>query len=163
MVYGVQRELSLHAEDGVVDMNVWATKITLDIFGEAALGLELGLLKGCEHPIEMAYEGAFRSTPRKDFLFLALSCGLRWMVDSIPWSMDKQFDGATGYLRAFCRDAIQRSRLRLEGQEEKPQGEMHEEQPDLLSKMLASGRFTDEELVDQFLTFLAAGYFFLRL
>ncbi|PLB45592.1 cytochrome P450 [Aspergillus steynii IBT 23096] len=164
LVTGVRRELDLLGldRDGVVDMNVWATKITLDIFGEAALGLQLGLLRGGEHPIERAYEGAFRSTPRKDLLFVALSCGLRWVVENVPWKMDREFDDSTEYLRGFCRGAIQQSRRRQEEeQQEKEKGlgqGFEEEQSDLLSKMLASGKFTDEELVDQFLTFLAAGH-----
>ncbi|KAK1148962.1 hypothetical protein N8T08_007637 [Aspergillus melleus] len=162
LVDGVKREINLlgstaehcPGKDGkVVDMNVWATKITLDTFGDAALGLELGLLSGCDHPIVRAYEGAFRSTPGKTLLFLA---AMARVMDWIPWAVDREFDNSTAYLRQFCREAIQRSRQRQEPKKER--GQEQDDQPDLLLKMLASGKFTDEELVDQFLTFLAAGH-----
>ncbi|KAH8423166.1 uncharacterized protein LDX57_000921 [Aspergillus melleus] len=164
LVDGVKREMEIDLLPGaggpsgdekgtVVDMNVWATKITLDVFGDAALGLELGLLRGCDHPIVRAYEGAFRSTPGKDLLFFA---AMARVVDWIPWAVDREFDDSTAYLRQFCREAIQRSRQRQELKKER--GQEQDNQPDLLSKMLASGKFTDEELVDQFLTFLAAGH-----
>ncbi|KAI9037924.1 cytochrome P450 [Aspergillus affinis] len=172
LVDGVKRDMEITVlggaqglsgdEEGtvVVDMNVWATRSTLDVFGDAALGLELGLLRGCDHPIVRAYEGAFRSTPGKDLLFAGMASHFRWVVDWIPWAVDKEFDDSTAYLRQFCREAIHRGRQRQRGEQElkKERAQEQDDQPDLLSKMLASGKFTDDELVDQFLTFLAAGH-----
>lgn len=134
---------------GTVDMSHWCTSITLDIFGIAALGLDLNILAGSEHFIRDAYEAAFAPTWRKNLFFVALYAGLDCLIDYFPWEVDKQFNTATRDLRKFCWDAIQKR---------KQNPLRHDQKADLLSKMLTSTNFSDAELVEQFLTFLAAGY-----
>ena len=56
---------------------------------------------------------------------------------------------SSDFIRSFCRSSIEskRGQTRVE-----PDGEL-----DILTVAMASGTFSDEELIDQMMTFLAAG------
>ena len=62
---------------------------------------------------------------------------------------------SSAFIRSFCRSSIESKR-------QKPQAESDGEL-DILTVAMASGAFSDEELVDQMMTFLAAGAFPLSL
>lgn len=56
---------------------------------------------------------------------------------------------SSNFLRAFCRSSIESKR-------QKPNPEVADEL-DILTVAMHSGAFSDEDLVDQMMTFLAAG------
>ncbi|PLB51291.1 cytochrome P450 [Aspergillus steynii IBT 23096] len=155
MVNGIASEIGAQGQGkdsagGVVDMNAWATRTTLDIMGTAGLGRKLKTLSGSRVAIQEAYTAAFTGTWRKTFLYGAIWCRLSWLIDWIPFRVDRQYSTATDYLRQFCQESIDENR-----QTKRDTGA---DSPDLLAKLIESNKFTDAELVDQLLSILAAGH-----
>jgi len=75
-----------------------------------------------------------------------------WLVQLLPWKMNQLILEATRALRNSCRNLVAEKKAAMEKQST--------EQIDILSVLMKSGAFTDDGLVDQLLTFLAAGYVF---
>lgn len=134
---------------GLVDLNIWASRTTLDIIGTTGLGRKLKAISSPRVALHDAYMAAFTGTWRKGFLYAALWCGLSWLIDLIPWKVDSEFNAATDYLQQFCRESIEKSK-----QAKLATGDSS---PDLLSKLIESNKFTDDELVEHLLTFMTAG------
>ncbi|KAI9035670.1 cytochrome P450 [Aspergillus affinis] len=134
----------------VVDMNVWATRVTLDIFGTAGLGRDLKMISRSRVAIQEAYTTALTPTWRKSFLYVAISCRLDWLSGYIPWTVDGEFSKATDYLRRFCRESIAENR--------QARAASKTSAPGMLAKFIESNKVTDDELVDQSLTSLVAGH-----
>lgn len=91
---------------------------------------------------------------REKIIFLAVNFTLpQWLVQRIPWRLNKVIDTEVGFLRQLCHQTVQDKRTALH-QRKANQDEL---EADILGSMMQSGDFTDSELVDQMLTFLAAG------
>lgn len=71
-------------------------------------------------------------------------------MSALPWKLNKRVRITTGNLKRICGEFVaeKKSRIKVES----------EQSVDILSIMLRSNNFSDEGLVDQLLTFLAAGY-----
>jgi cytochrome P450 len=69
---------------------------------------------------------------------------------ALPWKLNERTKITTGNLKRICGEFVanKKSRMKVESAEGK----------DILSIMLRSNNFSDDGLVDQLLTFLAAGY-----
>jgi cytochrome P450 len=73
-----------------------------------------------------------------------------WIIAVLPWKLNERTKVTTGNLKRICGEFVanKKSQRKMEGSDGK----------DILSIMLRSNNFSDEGLVDQLLTFLAAGY-----
>ena len=91
---------------------------------------------------------------REKIAFLAVNFTLpQWLVQRIPWRLNQVIENEVGFLRRLCHQTVADKRIAL--QQSKTD---HEElEADILGSMMQCGDFTDNELVDQMLTFLAAG------
>ncbi|CAG8148898.1 unnamed protein product [Penicillium salamii] len=138
----------------MIDMNDWATCLTLDVIAIAALGRDLGIIQKPNNPLKSAYDEAFRESPRKAAMFFLAYCRMEWIMDYVPWNLDSRDRAATLFLRKFCRDAIQDKRRSLHS----TPATTDTKAPDLLSKLIASETLTDDQLVEQLLSILAAGH-----
>lgn len=67
--------------------------------------------------------------------------------------LHKVVDEETGYLRRLCHEIVQEKRIALKSQK----SDVQELEADILGTIMLRGEFSDDELVDQMLTFLAAG------
>lgn len=73
-----------------------------------------------------------------------------WLVRALPFKENKVLNEIGTFLRGVCRDIIKQKKFELqEG------GDLSEH--DILSRIIQTGDFTDAEVGDQMLTFLAAG------
>jgi hypothetical protein len=79
-----------------------------------------------------------------------MNLGLDWLIRFIPGNIDKKFTKGTDSLREICYQFIREKRESQKGS--------REETTDILSKLMDTNEFSDEELVDQLLTFIAAGW-----
>jgi cytochrome P450 len=72
-----------------------------------------------------------------------------WLIESLPWKLNDRVRITTSNLKRICTEFVaqKKSRMKLES----------EESVDILSIMIRSNDFSDANLVDQLLTFLAAG------
>jgi len=73
------------------------------------------------------------------------------MVKRIPIQRNDDIVTAVKVIRRVCRELIQKKQEKLDNKEERVDA-------DILSVALESGGFTSENLVDQMMTFLAAGH-----
>ncbi|KAG9258421.1 cytochrome P450 [Emericellopsis atlantica] len=133
-----------------VELSTWASKVTIDIIGVAGMGRKLNVVEKGEDPIQTIYESLLEPS-REKLLFSMLSFVLglpvvRW----IPWRMNGIFDQLTGSLNDICMPMIREKRQAIE--------EKGDDHFDILSLLIKSNNFTDVELKDQLLTFLAAGH-----
>lgn len=137
------------AKSSVVDLSTWASRVTLDIIGIAGLGRKFGMLQKAEDPLLQIYEALLE--PRLEKLAFSLACitmGVNF-VRLLPWKMNNTFNQLTSDLRALCGSMIREKRDAIA-----TKGDDHF---DVLSLLIKSNNFSDSELTDQLLTFLAAG------
>ncbi|KAH7161773.1 cytochrome P450 [Dactylonectria macrodidyma] len=134
----------------VIELNTWASKVTLDIIGIAGLGRKFDAVEKKKDPLAGIYEELLEPTREKlIFAMLSLAIG-RPFVRLIPWKMNDLFNYLTGSLNDICRPMIQEKRVAIT--------EKEDDHFDILSLLIKSNNFSDEALKDQLLTFLAAGH-----
>lgn len=133
---------------GTTEINNWASKVTLDIIGVSGLGREINALKNSDDQLVKDYEELLEPTSEKLLFFFMKAFVNARFTEMLPWKMNQTFARLTGSLRSICQQMVQDKR------ESMKRGEQHF---DILSLLIKSNDFSDDELVDQLLTFLAAG------
>ena len=128
----------------------WASRATLDIIGVAGMGRDFGAIQDENNALAKTYSKIMR--PSKQAQLLALM-GLFlpvWFLNLLPVRRNEDINEAAAKIRSVCRDLIQEKKAKL--------AETKQADVDILSVALESGGFSDENLVDQLMTFLAAGH-----
>ncbi|RHZ62720.1 hypothetical protein CDV55_106203 [Aspergillus turcosus] len=139
---------------GKVEMSVWASRLTLDIIGPAAMGRDFRSLHNPENKVADSFLAILEPTKEK-MAFLAINFILpQWFARRLPWRLNKVIDTETGFLRDLCKDIVREKRKTIVSSKMTAK----ELEADILGTMMVGGDFTDDELVDQMLTFLAAGH-----
>ncbi|KAF2462959.1 cytochrome P450 [Lindgomyces ingoldianus] len=140
----------LEKKDGVIELNHFSTQVTMDIIGLAGLGRDIGSLRNADDELIKNYEEILEPTAEKGIYFvLHLMFPLR-LIKMLPWKLNERVKITTKSLKRICREFVQEKKARMKMQSE--------EQIDILSILLRSNAFSDDGLVDQLLTFLAAGH-----
>ena len=121
----------------------------MDIIGVAGLGRDFNAIKNPDDELVQAYEEILEPTTEKAVFFACNILFPRWFVAALPWGLNDRLKKTTGALKAFCKEVIaeKKQTIKLQGVENF----------DILSLLMKSNDFADENLVDQLLTFLAAG------
>lgn len=129
------------------------SRLTLDIIGPAAIGRDFQSLENEDDPVSQNFNAILK--PSADLLMLfAISIILpQWFVKRIPCNANTVLPEKVKYLRNLFSDILHEKRQQIA--QEKTQQEAAE--GDILGTMMRGGEFSDSELVDQMLTFLAAG------
>ncbi|WXC67453.1 hypothetical protein SNK03_013246 [Fusarium graminearum] len=134
----------------VVELNGWASKVTLDIIGIAGLGRKFDAVEKKIDPLADIYEQLLEPDREKlIFAMLSLAIGLP-IIRMIPWKMNDLFNYLTGSLNDLCYPMIKEKKAAII--------EKGDDHFDVLSLLIKSNNFSDEALKDQLLTFLAAGH-----
>ncbi|OGM41331.1 cytochrome P450 monooxygenase [Aspergillus bombycis] len=140
--------------EGKIEMSVWASRLTLDIIGPAAMGRDFRSLHNPENKVADSFLAILEPTKEK-MAFLAVNFALpQWFARRIPWRLNKVINDETGFLRELCRDIVHEKRASITA----TKATAKELEADILGTMMLGGDFTDDELIDQMLTFLAAGH-----
>ncbi|KAJ1715437.1 cytochrome P450 monooxygenase [Aspergillus flavus] len=140
--------------EGKIEMSVWASRLTLDIIGPAAMGRDFRSLHNPENKVADSFLAILEPTKEK-MAFLAVNFALpQWFARRIPWRLNKVINDETGFLRDLCRDIVHEKRASITA----TKATAKELEADILGTMMLGGDFTDDELIDQMLTFLAAGH-----
>ena len=117
------------------------------------MGRDFQSLQNSENKVADSFLAILEPTKEK-MAFLAINFILpQWFAKRIPWRLNQVVDNEVGYLRDLCRDIVHEKRASLN----ESKATSAELEADILGSMMLSGDFTDDELVDQMLTFLAAG------
>lgn len=135
---------------GIIDLTNWTSRVTLDIIGVAGMGREFNTLKNAKDPLLNIYEQLLEPAPAKlIFAMASILFGLPF-VRLLPWKMNSLFKHLTTTLGNICMPILQEKKSAIVN--------LKDDHFDILSLLIKSGNFTDLQLRDQLLTFLAAGY-----
>lgn len=132
---------------GRLEMMDWASKVTLDVIGIAGLGYDFHLLANAEDPLVKSYE---QVTGDHMLLYFVMSMWLSFdFVQLLPWNKNVVFKENSANMKNICQRLIKEKRDSLL---QDPDGQV-----DLLSQLIKTESFSNDELADQLLTFLIAG------
>ncbi|RHZ43903.1 cytochrome P450 [Aspergillus thermomutatus] len=148
---------STHSNNkGVVEVRRWATRATLDIIGLAGLGHDFDSLQTPNSSLMWQYR-QMRQDPSR--LESALTTCLLFLTDYadqivslLPTKRMAQIKAASQAVRTVCHGVLEAKK------KEKTSGSSGQGGSDITTVALDSRMFTDSELVDQMMTFLAAGH-----
>ncbi|RMD43348.1 hypothetical protein DV735_g1731, partial [Chaetothyriales sp. CBS 134920] len=139
-----------------LEIGVWCTRVTLDIIGIAGFGRDFNSLKNFDDEFVADYQELLE--PRKDkalFFFLNLVIP-NWLVMMIPfWEVPKTFQRISKALFSFGYDMAKDRRSELNSTKVQ---DAKERRKDILSLLVKSNDFSDQELAHQALTMMAAGH-----
>lgn len=134
----------------VVEMASWASRATLDIIGLAGMGQDFNALQDPQKELIRAYRSIFQPNRQAQILrFLSLVFPRRFL-QALPLQRNSELFQGIGTVRRVSGELVHQKRLNMD-QEKRTE-------IDILSVAMESGGFTDENLVDQMMTFLAAGH-----
>lgn len=134
----------------VVEIREWASRATLDIIGLAGCGKDFDSLTHPENDLNQTYKSIFSSTRGAQLVQLFLNMLPMWLVVALPLKRNDEIGKAIHTIKTVARELIADKRAKLEKGEAK--------HVDILSVAMESGGFSDEDLVNQLMTFLAAGH-----
>ncbi|KAL2044903.1 hypothetical protein N7G274_002678 [Stereocaulon virgatum] len=148
----------------VVEIGGWASRATLDIIGDAGMGQDFNAIEDPNTPLNATYRKVFQIPSSQQQLLGLLSFFLpTWFVRSLPLTHNANVAEASTSIKKVCHELIHRKqeKLNLLKREEEGQdkaGGKTVRDKDILSVALSSGEFTEDDLVNQMMTFLAAGH-----
>ncbi|KAF2167943.1 hypothetical protein M409DRAFT_65982 [Zasmidium cellare ATCC 36951] len=128
----------------------WASRTTLDIIGQSGLGYDFNATSNPDGKIVQNYRLIFDNEPpnfRWTFVGIWAPLELMWYLRLPPLSYGKTIADS---IRSFLTKRVQEKRGLLEKDAAS--------QIDIMSIAMKSGQFSDAEVVDQMMTFLAAGH-----
>jgi cytochrome P450 len=133
----------------VVEINHWANKVTMDIIGVAGVGRDFNSLLNSDDELIQNYEEILEPTAEKAAYFGANLVFGQKLVSYLPWKVTTRLLATTSRLRNICHELVRDKKELIKSQPN--------DQIDILSLLVKSNNFADDMLVDQLLTFLAAG------
>lgn len=145
-------ESDKEGRSGVVEINQWASRVTLDIIGLACVGRDFNSLYNSDDEFVQHYDKILKTDKGNIIVFVLLSILLplriaRWTPFYTGF---REASEGRYQLRPLCRRLIDIKRRDMATESEK--------HIDILSVLMRPGNLSDDELVNQLLTFLAAGY-----
>ncbi|KAK4949743.1 hypothetical protein LTR10_011585 [Elasticomyces elasticus] len=157
MAQGIEKELKANklSNNDVIEVRSWASRATMDIIGLTGMDHDFNSLQDPNNSLSRQYR-SMRPNPTRLETLLALTLGLFssnvvGILSKMPVSQMRTITAASNYVRNVCRSIIQEKQAKMK------QGSTSTD-VDIISVALQSGTFTDENLVDQMMTFLAAGH-----
>ncbi|ORY70954.1 cytochrome P450 [Pseudomassariella vexata] len=141
--------IALGREDtGLIEMMTWANKVTMDVIGIAGLGHDFDLLRNSDDPLVKSFN---EITGDHMLLYFVMSMWLSFeFVQKLPWSKNTIFKDNPLNMKSICHRLIREKREALRKDPDEP--------VDILSNLIRTDNFFDNELADQLLTFLVAGH-----
>lgn len=139
-------------EEGTGELEAmrWASRCTLDIIGVAGMGKDFGAIQDGEAPLVKTYNSLFQPSRQAQILGVLSSLLPGFLVNALPVQRNNSLNTAAKEIRTECYNLIQLKKAN------KAAGKATER--DILSVAMDSGLFSDDNLVDQLMTFLAAGH-----
>lgn len=134
---------------GTCDMCHWATRVSLDIIGQAGLGHDFNSLKNSDDQLSRDYETLAEPSLGK-LLWFYLNSKLSYrMVQMIPWPLNRLMGERISSVRRISNELVLDKKNAIDRKEE--------DHFDIMSLLIKSNNFSEAQLTDQLLTFLVAG------
>lgn len=137
-------------QSSVIEIRDWASRATLDIIGVAGMGQDFNALADPSNELNTTYRTIFSPGRTAQFLQLVASVLPEWFLRALPIKRNTEIRDAIITIKKVAGDLIRSKREKLE--------KGGRTDLDILSVAIESGGFSDDDLVNQLMTFLAAGH-----
>lgn len=139
------------APSKVFELNGWLSRTTLDIIGVAGMGYDFHAIQDPNTELCKTYRAVFEPSGQAKMLgLLSMVVPLR-LLRLIPLQRNNDMKAAAETIRGVCRQLIQHKQQKINRQEKS-------NDVDILSVAMESGAFSENQLIDQLMTFLVAGH-----
>lgn len=135
----------------VIESTGWFSRATLDIIGMAGMGHEFDSIDNPHTKINATYRNVFQPNRQQRIMALLSMFLPQWFLRALPISHNNKILESSNTIKEVCRELIREKKGKLDQKEKRVD-------VDILSVALESGGFTEEDLVNQIMTFLAAGH-----
>ena len=135
---------------GEIEMSGWAARLTLDIIGQAACGLDFGALDDPNNRLSQAYKSMLTIDGSTKILAILSLLIPSDYLQYIPTRTNNGVWQGRAVFRQECIRIIQTKKRLIANKQDSG--------IDILSVAMQSGAFTDDGLIDQLMTFLLAGH-----
>jgi cytochrome P450 len=134
----------------VLEVREWASRATLDIIGLAGMGQDFNAIEDPSNELYRTYGTIFTPSKAARYLQVFAIVAPNWLVRMLPIKRNDEMKDAISTIRKVASNLIRDKRAALE--------KGGRTDLDILSVAIESGGFSDEDLVNQLMTFLAAGH-----
>ncbi|MCJ1281889.1 hypothetical protein MMC26_001212 [Xylographa opegraphella] len=145
---GQEKELS---PTTVVALATWMSRATLDIIGVAGMGQDFNSIEDPETELYITYKKIFHPSKAARLIGLASMFIPIQLLRMLPLKRNDEIMAASDVIKSVSRNLIRSKQRKMA--DEKGRADV-----DILSVALESGGFSEEDLVNQMMTFLAAGH-----
>lgn len=139
------------AHSSIINLAKWFDRTTFDIIGLACLGHDFGSLQDENSEFIQGYRTIFKPTKSRIAIFILGFFLPPWLVRFIPVAHNRNVKEGSYKIKKAAHDIMRLKQEKLE------RGDKNNE-VDILSIAFDSGLFSPEGLVNQAMTFLAAGH-----
>lgn len=147
----VPANVKVESDEAILEIQEWAGRATLDIIGLTGMGRDFNAIKDPNNELSQIYRKIFAPTPDAQLLQFFTLFLPQWATIRLPIKRNYEIQHALVVIRNLARDLIRSKKERME------RGEKSDDH-DILSTAIESGIFSEENLIDQVMTFLAAGH-----
>ena len=154
MVKLIEKELG-EASDNIIQVSNWASRATLDIVGIAGMDYDFDSLHHPQNSLNKQYRRLLTepTVVMKIVFLLGMMTNSIRLVQSLPFKQNKEIAEASKIIRSTALRVIRTKKEKLEKDPTSQAG------VDIISVALKhSDVFTDQNLVDQMMTFIGAGH-----
>lgn len=134
----------------VTEIREWASRATLDIIGVAGMGQDFNAISDPDNELNLTYRTIFSPSAGSQAIQLLATFLPVWFLRILPLKRNEEMKGALATIKRVSADLIRAKRANLE--------KGGRTDLDILSVAIESGGFSDDDLVNQLMTFLAAGH-----
>ncbi|KAG9563092.1 cytochrome P450, partial [Aureobasidium melanogenum] len=168
MILGIDKEIASKADEKIgadvekveheINVDGWTSRATLDIIGVATIGKSFGAIEDPNSKLYQTYQTLFKQdwqTQLVGFLNVILPF---WFIRALPIPRNIKVERERLYLSKICFEMLADKRAKISAAKQNNVSDETAGGVDILSVAMQSGAFTDHQIVDQLLTFLAAGH-----
>ncbi|KAL8864779.1 MAG: hypothetical protein Q9174_007226, partial [Haloplaca sp. 1 TL-2023] len=152
-VNGLTREVETLTNDSqppVLNIAEFSSRATLDIIGSAGMGHDFNSIENPHNELARKYRELFEPTASARLLGIIGFILPGVVTRALPVKRNDTIREGAATIRRICREIIKETKAKLNSAKERSK--------DIVSIAIESAGFSDEELVDQMMTFLAAGH-----
>lgn len=135
-------------DDGALELMAQMSRVTLDIIGAAGVGKDFSTVGNEESLLAKLYDSV---THAPAYFLLLNTLFPNWIIRNLKWTACAKTLEAQSQLRAEVRALMQEKKAQMNQEKSAQQNK------DIIARIMRSGDFSDDYLVSQMLTFLAAG------
>jgi len=141
-----------------INVDGWTSRATLDIIGVATIGKSFDAIEDPSSKLYQTYQTLFKQDWQTQLVGLLNLFLPFWFLRVLPIPRNFKVEKARLYLSKICFEMLEDKRAKISAAKEKDEADETAGGVDILTVAMQSGGFTDPQIVDQLLTFLAAGH-----